>query len=122
MLKPLSASRWNYDMAAHLLNRAGFGGPPEAIQQLADLTLAEAVSSLIDYEKIPDPAPAPDWAHPEPDRMAALRQVYKTGTPDERRQAQQAEQRMQYQRMIELRGWWLNRMAKGPRPFNNCQT
>ena len=24
---------------------------------------------------------------------------------------------MQFQRLMELRGWWLNRMAKGPRPF-----
>jgi uncharacterized protein (DUF1800 family) len=122
MLKPLSASRWNYDMAAHLLNRAGFGGPPEAIQQLADMTMPEAVSYLLDYEKILDATAPPDWAHPEPDRLAALRQVYKTGTPEERREAQQAEQKMQYQRMIELRGWWLNRMAKGPRPFQEKMT
>ena len=109
-------------MAAHLLNRAGFGGPPEAIQQLSDMTMAEAISHLIDYEKIPDTTPPPDWAHPEPDRLAALRNVYKTGTPDEKRQAQQAEQKMQYQRMLELRGWWLNRMAKGPRPFQEKMT
>ena len=38
-------------------------------------------------------------------------------TPDARKQAQQAEQRAVAQRIIELRGWWLNRMAKGPRPF-----
>ena len=37
--------------------------------------------------------------------------------PDASRQAQQAEQRAQNQRIVELRGWWLNRMAKGPRPF-----
>src|ERR1700722_17513857 len=111
MLKPLSASRWNYDMAGPLLNRAGFGGPPEAIQQLADMTMPQAISSLLDYEKIPDSTPPPDWAHPEPDRLAALRHVYQTGTPEDRRQAQQAEQKMQYQRMLELRGWWLNRMA-----------
>jgi uncharacterized protein (DUF1800 family) len=122
MLKPLSASNWNYQMAAHLLNRAGFGGTPLEIQQLADLTMAEAVSSLLDYEKIPDSTAAPDWAHPEPDRLAAMRQVYKTGTPEERRQAQQAEQKLQYTRMIELRGWWLNRMAKGPRPFQEKMT
>ena len=122
MLKPLSSSRWNYEMAGHLLNRAGFGGPPVAIQQLADMTMPEAVSSLIDYEKIYDPTPNPEWAHPEPDRLAAMREVYKSGTPDERRQAQQAEQKMQYQRMLELRGWWLNRMAKGPRPFQEKMT
>lgn len=109
-------------MAAHLLNRAGFGGPPVAIQQLADLSMAEAISSLLDYENIPDPTPAPEWAHPEPDRLEALRKVYQTGTPEEKRQAQHAEQKMQYERMIQLRGWWLNRMAKGPRPFQEKMT
>ena len=37
MLKPLSASRWDHATAAHLLNRAGFGGPPADVQNLADL-------------------------------------------------------------------------------------
>jgi hypothetical protein len=37
MLKPLSESKWNYETAAHLLNRAGFGGPPSEIEKLADL-------------------------------------------------------------------------------------
>lgn len=122
MLKPLSSSKWNYDMAAHLLNRAGFGGTPIQIQNLADMTMPEAVSFLLDYERIPDPTPAPEWAHPEPERLAAMRRVYQTGTPDEKRQASRAEQKMQYQRMIELRGWWLNRMAKGPRPFQEKMT
>jgi uncharacterized protein (DUF1800 family) len=122
MLKPLPSNQWNYQMAAHLLNRAGFGGPPLAIQNLADMTMPEAVSFLLDYEKIPDAMPAPEWAHPEPERLQALRQVYQTGTQDEKRQASQAEQKMQYQRTIELRGWWLNRMAKGPRPFQEKMT
>ncbi|HEX3627479.1 MAG TPA: DUF1800 domain-containing protein [Verrucomicrobiae bacterium] len=122
MLKPLSSSNWNYQMAAHLLNRAGFGGTPIQIQQLADITMPAAVSYLIDYEKIADPTPAPEWAHPEPDRMSAMRKAYQTGTPEEKRQAARAEQKLQYQRMIELRGWWLNRMAKGPRPFQEKMT
>ncbi|HEV2329726.1 MAG TPA: DUF1800 domain-containing protein [Verrucomicrobiae bacterium] len=122
MLKPLSSSNWNYQMAAHLLNRAGFGGTPIQIQQLADMTMPEAVSSLIDYEKIPDSTRAPEWAHPEPDRLAVMRNVYQTGTPEQKRQASQGEQKLQYQRMLELRGWWLNRMAKGPRPFQEKMT
>ena len=109
-------------MAAHLLNRAGFGGPPLAIQSLADLPLDKAVSFLLDYENIPDSTPAPPWAHPEPDRLLALREINRTGTPEERRQANQDENRMQFQRMVELRGWWLNRMAKGPRPFQEKMT
>ncbi|MGH7979701.1 MAG: DUF1800 family protein, partial [Limisphaerales bacterium] len=122
MLKPLSPGNWNYDMAAHLLSRAGFGGTPMQIQQLADMTMPQAVSFLLDYEKIPDPTPAPEWAHPEPDRMEAMRRVYRTGTPEEKRQANRAEQKLQYQRVIELRGWWLNRMANGPRPFQEKMT
>ena len=55
MLKSFSADRWNYETAAHLLNRAGFGGPPDEIQKLADLGPDKAVSSLLDYENIPDP-------------------------------------------------------------------
>ena len=37
MLKPLSSEQWNFSTAAHLLNRAGFGGTPDEIQKLADL-------------------------------------------------------------------------------------
>jgi uncharacterized protein (DUF1800 family) len=117
MLKPLSSNDWDYAKAAHLLNRAGFGGPPAEIQKLADLGLDRAVASLLDYEAIPDPTPNPDWAKPDPERAQKLRDIYKTGTPEEKRQFQQEEQKLQRQRIMELRGWWLQRMAKGPRPL-----
>jgi uncharacterized protein (DUF1800 family) len=117
MLNSLSAGRWNYKMAAHLLNRAGFGGPPAEIQKLADLGPDKAVSSLIDYENIPDPAPDPVWAKPDPEGMQSLRDAIQKATPEERRQIQQQQNRLQFDRLLELRGWWLNRMAKGPRPF-----
>ena len=117
MLKSLSADRWNYATAAHLLNRAGFGGPPVAIQKLADLGLDKAVSSLLDYENIPDPAANPVWAIPDPEGNKNRRDAVQKATPEQRRQIQQQEQRLQADRLMELRGWWLNRMAKGPRPF-----
>ena len=56
---------WNYETAAHLLNRAGFGGPPEEIARLTDLGPEAALSSLLDYEKIKDPTPNPVWAVPD---------------------------------------------------------
>ena len=71
-------------MAAHLLNRAGFGGTPADIKKLDDLGLDGAVDHLVDFEKIPDPTPNPDWAKPEPDRMQHLAEVYRTGTPGEK--------------------------------------
>jgi uncharacterized protein (DUF1800 family) len=116
MLKPLSNEGWNYETAAHLLNRAGFGGPPDEIARLAGLGHDEAVASLLDYERIPDPTPAPAWAAPDLTRAERQRAMHAM-TPEARKQAQQAEQRALAQQIIELRGWWLNRMAKGPRPF-----
>lgn len=117
MLKPLPDDQWNYTTAAHLLNRAGFGGPPADIQKLADLGPDKAVSALIDYEKIPDATPDPDWARPEPERMMRMRDMYRNGTPEEKKQRQREEAQLQRERMLELRGWWLQRMARGPRPF-----
>jgi uncharacterized protein (DUF1800 family) len=117
MLKPLSADRWNYETAAHLLNRAGFGGPPAEIQKLAGLGPDKAVSSLLDYENIPDPMANPAWAVPDPEGNKNLRDAVQKATPEQRRQIQQQRNRLQFDRVMELRGWWLNRMAKGPRPF-----
>lgn len=104
-------------MAAHLLNRAGFGGTPAEVKNLNDLGLDKAVDFLVDYETIPDPTPNPEWAKPDPDRMKHFAEVYRNGTPDEKRQFQQETQREQRQRVTELRGWWLQRMASGPRPL-----
>jgi uncharacterized protein (DUF1800 family) len=117
MLKALPANRWDYDSAAHLVNRAGFGGPPALIQKMADLSPDAALSALLDYEQYADPTPNPDWAKPDPEGVKRLRDAAKNAPQDERRKLYQQEMRIQYQRLMELRGWWLNRMASGPRPF-----
>ena len=116
MLKPLSKDDWNYETAAHLLNRAGFGGPPDEIARLTDLGHDAALASLLDYEKIPDRTPDPVWAVPDLGRAEHLKAI-QAMAPEDRRKAQQAEQRAQNEHIVELRGWWLDRMAKGPRPF-----
>jgi uncharacterized protein (DUF1800 family) len=56
-LTPISASDWNYDLAAHLLERAGFGGTPEEIQALAQLAPAEAVRQLVHFQNIENKLP-----------------------------------------------------------------
>ena len=105
-------------MAAHLLNRAGFGGPPADIQKLCDLGLDKAVSHLLDYEYIHDPTADPGWARPNPDEVRQYREAIKNAaTPEEKKKLQQQEQQVIQQRILELRGWWLRRMAYGPRPF-----
>ena len=116
MLNPLNPAKWDFTTAAHLLNRAGFGGPPLEIERLTALGAQQAVGWFVDYEKIPDRTADPDWAKPDLERMqklAALRQA----PEEQRRQMQKEEQQLQRERMLELRGWWLQRMAKGPRPL-----
>jgi uncharacterized protein DUF1800 len=51
-LSPISASDWNYGLAAHLAERAGFGAAPDEIARLAALTPQQAVDQLVDYESI----------------------------------------------------------------------
>src|SRR5215510_3669209 len=51
-LTPISAAEWNRDRAAHLLERAGFGGTPEEIDRLAAMTPAAAVRWLVEYQKV----------------------------------------------------------------------
>lgn len=121
MLKPFAAAQWNFTTAAHLLNRAGFGGTPDEIGKLAAMTPPQAVSALLDYEKTPDSTADPTWAKPDPDhakKLAALR----SATADRRRELQKEEQQLQRERLMELRGWWLRRMANGPRPFQEKMT
>ena len=49
-LTPIGPEDWNYDFAAHLLERAGFGGTPEEIQALAGMSPAQAVGRLVRFE------------------------------------------------------------------------
>jgi uncharacterized protein (DUF1800 family) len=116
MLKPLARGKWDFTTAAHLLNRAGFGGTTLEIDKLADLGHEQAVAYLVDYEKIADDTPDPPWAKPDPERAQRFLEA-RRGSEEERRKLQREMQQTERQHMIELRAWWLHRMAKGPRPF-----
>ena len=58
-LTPIGEQDWSYARAAHLLERAGFGGTPGEIEALASMTPAQAVSRLVDYQSIDDSALPP---------------------------------------------------------------
>jgi uncharacterized protein (DUF1800 family) len=49
-LTPIGPADWNYDFAAHLLERAGFGGTPEEIRALQQMTPAQAIARLVRFE------------------------------------------------------------------------
>src|SRR3974390_1705568 len=100
MLGPLPRQRWDFKTAAHLLNRAGFGGPPAEIEKLVALGPEQAVSSFVDYESVPDPWIPPDWAKPDPEKFERLRAARMAATPEERQQLQREEQRNVQQHML----------------------
>ena len=51
-LTAITEADWGYDLAGHLLERAGFGGTPQEIQALADTSVAEAIDLVVNYEAI----------------------------------------------------------------------
>lgn len=61
-LTPISPGDWNYEFAAHLLERAGFGGTPEEIQALAAMTPAQAVARLVRFQGT-DASQLPPFEH-----------------------------------------------------------
>lgn len=115
-LKPLSPSRWNFSAAAHLLNRAGFGGTPAEIEKLHSLGHVKAVDSLIQYELSRDETPNPEWARPDPTRFDRYKQM-REAPASKKQEIRRMEQREQRESIQELRHWWLQRMVSTPRPL-----
>lgn len=119
-LKPVATKDWNYQSAAHLLNRAGFGGTPAEIERLVGMGLDDAVSYLVDYADLPyevAPPPIDPELESRPDR-ALLRSL----TDEERRRAEEQRRRMERQAFEETRLWWVERMVESPRPLEEKMT
>lgn len=121
MLSPIPDSKWNYEKAAHLLNRAGFGGPPSEIEELVKLGPVQAVARFVNYGNAPVGTPAPEWAKADPERFQKARE-FKNATEEKRRELRKMQQQQQRQELVELRGWWLERMANGQRPLEEKLT
>ena len=106
-----------------MLNRAGFGGSPGDIENLHQMGLDRAVSSLIDYERIPDDVPAPEWAQNIPENYYTQHDaVLKAADLDTRRELDRQRRAEENKQLADLRYWWMRRMALGPRPFQEKMT
>ena len=96
-------------MAAHLLNRAGFGGTPAQIGELEALGPVRAVDSFLNADDESALFPVPVLL--EPQARFQFKQREKSAISDEERKAVQKElgdaERLS---MLDLRLWWLNRM------------
>lgn len=130
-LSAIPAREFDERKARHLLERAGFGGPPEQVAALARMGLAAAVDLLVDGEgadaaDLLAPAADPDIIKPlEPaERAEAIRARRDNDTAAlerlrVRRLQAMAEDRAQMDR---LASWWLARMIATPSPLREKMT
>ena len=96
-LKPLPGHAWNRGAAAHLLNRAGFGGTPGEIDSLVSLGPEGAVRFLMGRRELPDALPAPAWTQLDLATRAETLRAMRDATESERQKLQRERQREQRQ-------------------------
>lgn len=113
------AATWTRRHALHLLNRAGFGGTPEEIEQLVAAGRQAAVDRLLDFDRTPDPCSPPAWLmDPWIDTQARL-----PGLSREEMTRRHVSTVLRYRtEMDDLRLWWLRRMVETPRPLQEKMT
>jgi len=144
-LTPITAADWDYDKAAHLIERAGFGATPAEIERLAAMTPDAAVDELVNYTTVDNSAtpafdPSPIWdpgMDPFPkSRAEAVRIARETGSsmgvdmlPDgTQRRLQPVVNKFFYglrSNAIEtqrLALWWAERMLVTRRPLEEKLT
>src|SRR5580704_147553 len=114
MLSPITANRWDFDAAAHLLVRAGFGGDPSEISKIWALGPEKAVDSLINAP--PGNYPPPSWATPD-DATELRAQVKEAATPEEKQMANKLLREKFGSEMKDLTRWWLARIVDTPSPL-----
>lgn len=137
-MSPIDAQDWNYAKAAHLLERAGFGGTPEEVARYAAMTPQAAVRHLVRHKDVPNPLPAFDESdvhdpglEPFPvSRPAATDRAKETGESmgvkvkpaGNRRLQPVADKFFYWLRASRLEThrmsyWWANRMLVTERPL-----
>ncbi len=132
---PKAESPWTPNEAAHLLNRAGFGGSPSDIRNLHALGREKAVDSLINPTEPLDAFPLPEWSTREQaiadmraraEQFMATRRAMRDLSPEKadklKRESQQKFNQESRQRALEGQGWWFRRMLMTRAPLREKMT
>jgi uncharacterized protein (DUF1800 family) len=117
VLAPLPAEKWNEQTAAHLLNRAAFGGTEAEIAATRQKGLGAAVHQLVDPGSEAANLPAPAWAHPRNIRAMRMEARGLRDQPGQRQEKMREIRMMEGEQILDLRRWWLDRMMNGPAPL-----
>ena len=112
-------SDWTTVRAAHLLNRAGFGGSPRAIRELFEMGPEGAVSSLVNFD---DASVAPPAFVHEASRDLPHRRKMRDADEEERRKMQRVRRQSNQAWINQLRAWWFERILTGAQPLQEKLT
>jgi uncharacterized protein (DUF1800 family) len=117
VLTPLTPDSWNYANAAHLLNRAAFGGAPGEIEAAREKGLPKIVSELVDASAGAANLPAPPWAQPRNIREIRMSIREEKSEPGERKDKRREFRQMEGENILDLRRCWLGHMMTTPAPL-----
>jgi uncharacterized protein (DUF1800 family) len=132
---PRAEETWTIFEAAHLLNRAGFGGTPAEIKSFHALGREKAVDSLVSPAEPLDAFPLPAWSVGD-QALAAMRerrQLFRGNrkameglSPEEvanaKREAIKKFQQESRQLALEGQAWWFRRILKTQAPLREKMT
>lgn len=119
---------WTIFEAAHLLNRAGFGGNPSELKAFHQRGRYAAVDWLLEAKETNPPA-SPSWLASSEERRKTYfeqRQKFKALDPVARAEAlrkiQQIRQQEYRREGLSLLGWWVERMRTSDAPLQEKMT
>ena len=126
MIPLADSNSWTLREAAHLLNRAGFGGTPAEIDSLHKRGRTAAVDHLLTFGDEQADFPKPEWANADKRAMLASyamsrRELNDIEEPQERakkrQQLQRERRKTQRQNTSSMVEWWLTRMYRTEHPL-----
>ncbi len=120
MLAPLQPKEWDLAKAAHLLNRAGFGGTPDEIKAFQGLGFEKAVEQILNGPDDSAQFPKPEWAAPR--NVLEMRREARMLPEEERQMNLREAQKNEREHVLSLVHWWLGRMRKTPNPLREKMT
>jgi uncharacterized protein (DUF1800 family) len=109
--------KWNDETAAHLLNRAAFGGVPGEVEAARKKGFAAIVRELVDVNGEAANVPPPAWAHPRNIRAQRMEIKVAKDQGQNFREKSREVRMMESENILDLRRWWLERMMNGPAPL-----
>jgi uncharacterized protein (DUF1800 family) len=124
---PSSEDPFDAVKAAHLLNRAGFGGTIDEVRKVLEMGPGDSVDWLLDFKDENAEEQGPDV----PDLSAidglpkTFRELYKVNLGKSQAELKELRQKLQMsnrQAVVATIDWWMKRMVDGPHPLQEKLT